>query len=239
MSSDPEQPSRRAIVRGAAWTTPVIAMVGAAPAYAISPRLCPGGRFTLDWSYGAGTFVSSPATPPFNSWTWSPFDLQGAGSFSVSAGAAYSAASPTSPSLTMRGTTFGVSNSGVAMGITNTTLPNDSGCFTFSFSQPLVNLQFYLGDIDWGNERVWITPTPTTATIVDPAIVAGSGTPADPWHSLVASDVDVTTSNHASVNITYASISSFTICLRDLTTGGAWQSNIFFSRFVFDCPAWV
>lgn len=55
------QPSRRTVVRGAAWTVPVVALAVTAPAYAASP--CP--ERTLTWSaLGNGNVFASTTVGP-------------------------------------------------------------------------------------------------------------------------------------------------------------------------------
>ncbi|CAB4937741.1 unannotated protein [freshwater metagenome] len=56
--------SRRNVVRGAAWSVPVIAVATAAPAFAASP--CDVNSYTLDWSGGTSASGLTSYTPPTN-----------------------------------------------------------------------------------------------------------------------------------------------------------------------------
>ncbi len=233
---------RRTLVRGAAWSVPTVVVATAAPAMAITPSLCPAGKFTMDWSYGAGVFSSTPAAigpNGFSTWTWKPTVLQGVGpsnSFTVTATSVYSNAVGTPVSLEMRSQTGGSSASGVTVG-QNASSTTNSACFTFSFSQTLHNVKFSVGDIDFvGHEQAWISPTPTTATIFSPANVTGSGTAAVPWAG-TGGDLNIQTDHNSAVDLTYTTLTSFTLCLHNITTG--WGSNITVSSMIFDCPTWV
>lgn len=210
---------------------------------AITPSLCPSGRYTMDWSYGAGTFVSTPSGSPgangYSGWTWSPAILQGVGpsnAFTVTTTSSYSNATGTGVSLTMRGQTGGTSNSGVTMGQGASNATNFA-CFTFSFSQTLYNVAFSVGDIDFaGHEQVWISPIPPPAGIVTGANVVGSGTAGTPWEG-TGGDLSIQTDHTSAVDLTYSSLTAFTLCMHNITTG--WQSNMTISSLVFDCPTWV
>lgn len=229
-------------MHGAAWSVPTVAIGAAAPALALTPSLCPAGKYTMNWSYGAGLFASTPSGAPgtngYSTWTWKPTVLQGIGAanaFTVTATSTYSNAVGTSPSLTMRGTTGGSSTSGVTMGQTASSASN-SACFTFTFSQPLVNVAFSIGDIDIpAHERVTISPAPDGQSY-NTATIAGSGTATDPWRGL-AGDFDLASDHRGSVDVTYASLSSFTVCMFNLTP--SWSSNMTLSSMIFDCPTWV
>lgn len=231
--------SRRKVVAGAAWSIPAIATAAAAPRVAASVLCAPTG-YVMDWSYGAGAFTSTPSgSGPYASWTWAPNALQGQSGFVISGSASYSNATQSPVSMTFRSQTAGAL-SGMVMGIVNGNNTTDTGCFTFSMTQTLKHLSFSIGDIDFGNhENVWISPAPTSYTIQDDTRVGGSGTAADPWKSLVNSDVDITTSNAGSVTVHYDNVSSFTICLSDRAlVASGWTSNITMTRWSFDCPTW-
>lgn len=197
----------------------------------------------MDWSYGAGVFASTPSGAPgtngYSGWTWMPTALQGVGAanaFTVTTTSTYVNSSGTGVSLTMRGQTGGSSATGVTMGQASIPAPSNSACFTFTFSQPLLNVAFSVGDIDYAtHERVTITPAPDTQ-LYNSTFIAGSGTSADPWRGL-GGDLALATDHNGSVDVTYQSLSSLQLCLTNLTSG--WQSNITLSSMVFDCPTWV
>lgn len=98
---DQRQPSRRTVVRGAAWAVPTVAVATAAPAFAASPcttSACPNISF--------GTVGSSNATTAGNGWSYSTNYVAGSGTEWTNANArGFQPASTTSP-FTDKGSTF-------------------------------------------------------------------------------------------------------------------------------------
>lgn len=63
------QPTRRTLVKGAAWSVPVVAMASAAPAHAASPNCqvnvtvrCEDGALIFSWAYVSGGVGPGPET---------------------------------------------------------------------------------------------------------------------------------------------------------------------------------
>jgi hypothetical protein len=151
-SSYDKQISRRRIVRGAAWTVPVLAASVAAPALAASQ--C--GPSSLAW--GSDYTQTSAAA--------------GSGTVHTQAGrpiAFQVASTPTGGSVTYSSNNLQVSSAGIHIGTATTTPVPTAGTLdvnpayriltTFTFAEPIENLRFAVMDIDRNNRATaneWI-----------------------------------------------------------------------------------
>ncbi|MEI2776298.1 MAG: hypothetical protein V9G19_10085 [Tetrasphaera sp.] len=207
-----DQVSRRGLARGAAWTVPVVAVAAAAPVRAASQLRCG----VLDWdSFAAGVVPTAPLATTVPGVTATPV-------VSYSSGTA-----PGSNSgKVMAGPTGGVSGNYYRIGIDNVK-PNDIVTVTFTFSQPVTDLNFTMTDIDthhvegqnkgWQN-MVYVSPAPTTSS---PAgNILGAGTATSPWHANAPYDA-ADTDGSDNVSVVYAG--PITTVSITLTNGGsAW-----------------
>jgi hypothetical protein len=253
-------PSRRNVVRTAAWTVPVVAATVAAPAFAAS---CGTTSYTwlLDWGNEDTTDSFSTAYP-------SP-TTNGSG---VRAGTAtITGPTGTTPmTVTFTSTSVGTdtrTNNNLRVDAAN--YPNIGGTggtglllqhqnitsgrdnsrqeVVIAFGRLVSNLQFSVTDIDSNDQagnssdfydRVELTGTPSytfTARQGNNTYVIGSGTSADPWRMYdqdVATNDTGTNSNRGNVNLTYAGpVSSITLTY--WTSRGAGNQAIFLSDLSF------
>lgn len=197
---------RRTVIKGAAWSLPVIAAAAAAPLAAASTT-CVQPDIQINW--GLATY--SGATSNTQSFTRTV-------TFTPTGGATPAQNAPLTATIQhswhgqMRGATaFGqtgtVSSQNVGgigqkgyvldqqVGVTGQTVPtaNDYQLITFTFSEPLTNLRFSVTDID----RIWATsgtrdfidgvsltsPSPFTFSAPAGSSVTGSGTAGSPWQN--------------------------------------------------------
>lgn len=148
--------SRRNVVRGAAWSVPVIAVATAAPAYAASP--CdPRTNQVLDWD-GSNTTWSRAEDRRSGMATLDP-DLAGPIP-ALTFGLATSYVGNMKPgnevgfgnALTVVSNAGGLTTSALSLvQATTSATPqgrNDRGSYTFTFSRPVSNLTFTITDID-------------------------------------------------------------------------------------------
>ncbi len=151
------RPTRRTLVRGAAWSVPVVALAAAAPAFAASP--CdPLTNRTLDWD-GANTTYSRAADRRSATAIYDP-DLAGPiPSLTMNLTTAYNGntrpgteAGSTANSLAIQAQVGGLGVSGMALEQSTTSATGqgraDRGAYTLTFSRPVSNLQFTVTDID-------------------------------------------------------------------------------------------
>lgn len=177
--------SRRRLAQGAAWTLPAVAAAAAAPAMAASLP-CPPVS-TLDWSiqpHGpsmngvsviATTPVTTPVTPPISVTISATGDITGPDNLVV-----------------MDGPDGGLP---AGQDYLNVGFGGDCTCqqvVSFTFSAPVYNLTFTLGDIDSysGNvfqEAAWLTPG--FAISNQGASVSGLGTATNPFTATLGLNV--------------------------------------------------
>jgi hypothetical protein len=197
-------PSRRALVRGAAWATPVLAASFAAPALAVSPD-CTSEDVTLNWGFAqyrgtpstTSTFttdVTFDPTPPNTTFPTlnSPLTATIVHSYFGNARGA-----------DLNGTisTFNVGGIGqvgysvrqqIGRDGRTTPAPSDYQTIQFTFSESVSNLRFSITDIDrtWNRstrdfiDGVSLTSTaPFTASMPSGSQIMGTGTAASPWQN--------------------------------------------------------
>lgn len=164
-------PARRQLLKGAVWSTPIVAIAAASPMAAAS---CRPGTGATDWSTGY-TRASATAASGTTQTTGSQ-----AVTFTVAASYAANIAPATSAGN--ESIAIGAGTSGVAPGflITSTATVPTSGTnpdpayimsVTFTFNRPISNTNFSIFDIDtndpqFGNVTEWIQVTNPGVTSV-------------------------------------------------------------------------
>ncbi len=178
-------PSRRSVLRAAAWTAPAVSVAVAVPAFAATsgPVVCADANYEINWASnytarsgtavaqlkkaaGAGTVGAAPLTLTVSSQFFGSMEAASSGD-----GTSNLAVSPFNVGGTaMRGLTImqrakqGVTTYG------NTNRSNHRQEVTLLFNRPVTNLQFKLTDIDsmdpaWSNgqyqDRVFVSGTPS------------------------------------------------------------------------------
>jgi len=197
-------PSRRAVLRAAAWTAPAVSVVVAVPAYAAasSPVACADANYQVRWAShynaqsrtavaglvsaaGAGTVGSAALTLSVTSRFFGDME---AGSTATTDGT-YSnlALSPrTVGGTTMRGLTI---MQRAKPGVTSFSGTRSSHRqeVTLQFNRPVSNLKFKLTDIDSMDppqangqyqDRIWVSGAPTGTRAGG---LSGAGTSGSPW----------------------------------------------------------
>lgn len=184
--TDLASPSRRSVVRGAAWSVPVIAVAANAPAFAASP--CQNKTALLPVTWGSTSTVTSRSGSATNGTT-------------VSVTAAYTQSGLTPGSLGSGN--LGVQQSGASFSIVNNTpalLTGDASTnfqtVTFNFSVPVFELTFSIDDIDRGTgywDYVSLNTTPAelpTPTYSTGTTITGAGTDSNAWRTSAATGGD-------------------------------------------------
>jgi hypothetical protein len=219
-----QAPTRRTVVRSAAWAVPAVAAVSAAPAFAAS-EVCTtynvnGFPFYSGTSSVGGTRRS----------TWSQTHTAPGSSASV----LVQGLATMTGSMRLGGSNNNTTNDnfrgyqmvgGVGQGLclhqartTNSgNQPrNHRGAYTFTFGQPVTNLSFYLTDIDYmaGDfaDRVELSGAFTYSMPGSNNTVTGAGTQASPFRSSGTVNENDWNSSRGNVLITYpGEITTFTI----------------------------
>lgn len=210
MSDQPSSSSvsRRSITRGAAWSLPAIAVGAVVPAFGAASPTCANPQIhTITWgTKPSGTLITDTTYTPTGSATT----------------LSTSASGSTGGNLNLRvrtAATSGISLSSVDISLPS--LPNAGQTVTFSFSQPVSNLTFTLGDIDRANigrENVGLSPSNFVVSDRG-SVVTGAGTTDDPF---VGTAVAPNGGKAGNVTVTYNSlpISSFTLRLANANNSG-------------------
>lgn len=198
---DLASPSRRTVVRGAAWSVPVIAVATSAPAFATSPCANKTALLPVTWS-GTSTTTSQTGTTTNGT--------------TVSVTAAYTRSGLTPGSIgsgnlgsqaaSRAGDSFAIVNNSPAL------LSGDASTnfqtVTFTFSQPVFGLTFSIDDIDRGSGYWdWVSLNATPAELPTPGYAAGTtitgaGTDSDAWRTTATGGGDNLASQ--TVTATYA-----------------------------------
>lgn len=235
MTSTEFRPSRRTLVRGAAWSVPVISIAAAAPAFAASP--CSDTyAYALDWGNTAKTTYTAPT-----------------GNAATKVGTA-SALAPTGSGAAAVGVTFTstfVSNNNTDRRANdNLTVPATSGIgglvpaqqgllishgstsssrngfrqeVVIHFNRSVTGLAFTITDVDSLNNGWWdqIELTGTRTGTYNTGILVGSGTAGDPWRTISGNNSIATTSGDGNVAITYtAPVTDITLTFWSTENGG-------------------
>ncbi|MDT0183426.1 hypothetical protein Q9S36_24870 [Microbacterium sp. ARD31] len=183
------RPSRRSVVRGAAWSVPVVSVAATAPAFATS--LCQDGNYQIRWAsdYNATSRVATAnriSTSGSGATGSAPLTLTVTSKFNgtMAAGSTGSYSNlATSPGnvggLGVRGLTIMQRSTQTALA---TPRANQNQVVTLTFNRPVWNLKFTLTDIDSQlgqyQDRVYVSGAPAFTLASQ---VGGSGTSGSPW----------------------------------------------------------
>lgn len=250
MATSPAATGRRTVLRGAAWTVPVVAVTAPVPAFATSTSCSPVSA-VFDWNQGTtGVSVYTRTSPSTGgSGTYDPTGATGPISFTVSTSFT-NGLIPNDVGGTnddnMRVTNLNVGGTGqrgfaICQQYPPDTPSNPGGSqtVTFTFNRTISGLSFKITDIDSGGgafkDTVSISsPTATfTGGIVNTSALAGSGTAADPWtptsNSAGVNDGSGTAGN---VNVsTTGSLTQFTIVYRN--TAPSWSLTSLHVQYIW------
>jgi hypothetical protein len=224
------RPSRRSVVRGAAWSVPVVSFAATAPAFSASVCSTPLSQ-TMTWNVNRGrrdaygyrrtdnTSASYLTQDPDGNGPLKPLQVD----ISVSYGDNVKAAADqlyattqnvggtASPGLTLHQTPRSIYEQ------SSTLLDRNKSVVTFAFSQTVSSLTFTMTDIDSASsdfrDAVGIAgATVSNVSIVNPAQVTGAGSVSDPFRVVPTnSAVDNFTENGGNVTVTLSEFSSFEI----------------------------
>ena len=250
-------PSRRTVLRAAAWTAPAVSVAVAVPAYAAcSPAAAVTASYLLDWgvtpytfSAGAsgthvgtaqvaGTSGSSPINVTFTSTVAGQVNRLGGtnGNLRVD-------------TVTTNIGGLGQSQRGLQLHHAQAVRSGRSNRQTVavSFDRPVTGLRFTITDVD-SAEDAWYdmveltgSPNATVQTFRrgrrDVPYVEGAGTEADPWHYyLDDSTLGNSGSNRGNIAVSYPGpVSSF--ALTYWTTVGGGNQRIWLSDFSFSASS--
>lgn len=243
--------SRRNVVRGAAWSVPVIAVATAAPAFAASPCDARVGQ-VFDWD-GANTTYSRANDRRSAAASVDP-DLGGpipalnldittsyAGNMKPGTEAGFGTA------FTVASSVGGLGVSGLALvqATTSTSAVGrpDRGTYTFTFSRPVTNLVFTVTDIDSlsGDFRDVLEPSPGfTVESTGSAITTDFGGPngTQRFYSTTGNAaLNDTTADQGNVRLKYAgpiSVISLTYWNAQTSYTVDTSQGIFVSDMTFD-----
>lgn len=237
MTSTQLRPTRRTLVRGAAWSVPVISIAAAAPAFAASPCVT-DFTYALDWGNTAKTTYSPPT-----------------GSGATKVGTA-SALAPTGSGAAAVGVTFTSTYSASGQGAQdrragdNLTVPAVSGIgglvpaqqgllishdstsstrngfrqeVVIHFTRAVSGLAFTITDVDSQNNGWWdqIELTGTRTGAYNNGILVGAGTAGNPWRTISDSNSIPTTSGNGNVAINYTvPVTDITLTFWSTENGG-------------------
>lgn len=210
MANDSHRPTRRTLVRGAAWSVPAISVAVATPAFAASP-CAKTALLPVTWSTTYTASTQTGTTAGGTNVNVTAGYTQGAGGGSVATtNLAPSAAPGTNDSITLR-------NNSPAGQVGNP--ENSYQTVNFVFTRPVYELTFFLDDIDQSTnyqDRVGLVATP----VENPGRVVGSGpqvigvgTIADPWRTSAGAG-DYATGQTVQVIYTSGTIGMTSLSLR-------------------------
>jgi hypothetical protein len=258
---EPLRPTRRTMVRSAAWTVPVVAVAATAPAYATSA--CRDGQYRIRWAseYNSSTKkATANRTSTSGSGTLGNADLTLTitNEFGGSMGAG--SANPNLGESNLTATTYNVAGVG-APGLTimqrvttGTTWWNNSlryalpeprsGNFqrvTLTFNRPVWDLKFTITDIDSNDgqyqDRVFVSGNPTYTVNSG---ISGDGSSGTPWRPVDDDqNWDPQTQSNGNVTVDYAgkpSASVYTITYWNDQTGnlsGNGLQGVFLGTLTF------
>lgn len=191
-------PSRRTVVRGAAWSVPVVAVAATAPSFAASPCTNRTALLPVSWSSSfsttrqTGSVAGAPIVNVTAGYTATPL---GPGSLNTQNLTPTTVGSLTRDSISL------VNNSPTSVSL------NAEGNFqavTFAFTREVYGLTFAIDDIDRvaGSyfDHVFLAGAPETPTVTQGSAVTGGGTSTNPWRTTGASGDNAT---NQTVAVTY------------------------------------
>ena len=183
--ADRVNPSRRSVVRGAAWSVPVVAVAATAPAFAASPCANRTALLPVSWSSSYSTTRqtgSIAGTPVVNVTAGYTATTLGPGSLNAQNLTPSTVGSLTRDSISL------VNNSPTSLTL------NAEGNYqtvTFAFTREVYGLTFAIDDIDrvTGSyyDHVFLAGAPETPAVTLGSAVTGGGTSANPWRTTGAS----------------------------------------------------
>jgi len=191
-------PSRRSVVRGAAWSVPVVAVAATAPAFAASPCANRTALLPVSWSstYSTTRQTGSIAgTPVVNVTAGYTSTTLGPGSLNAQNLTPSTVGSLTRDSISL------VNNSPT----TGTLSPEGNfQTVTFAFTRDVYGLTFSIDDIDrvTGSyfDHVFLAGAPETPAVTLGSAVTGGGTSTNPWRTTGTSGDNAT---NQTVTVTY------------------------------------
>lgn len=242
--------SRRALVRGAAWTVPVVAVAATAPAYAASP--CDSNNYTLDWGGGtlAGGLTSySPPNNPGGNGAKTGTATVNPPSGSLGAPVLVTFRSTMTGSMVRASDNLTLSSEqnvgglGLGPGLNISHADGISSGFgnrqeiAISFNRDVDGLKFAITDID-AQSGGWIDQIALggTRTGTPVSTVQGAGTTAQPWMATVFGNrANNTNLGNVAVEYTGTIVANTTIVLSfwNMTNGGDSNQRVFLSDFTF------
>lgn len=187
--SDHASPTRRTLVRGAAWSMPVIAIASTAPAYAASP--CASKTAVLPVTWAATATTTSQTGTTSNGTT---VNVTAAYTPSGLTPGSLGASNMTAQSASATRDSFAIVNNTPAL-LTGDPSTNFQ-TVTFSFTRPVFGLTFSIDDIDRGTgywDWVSVSATPAespTATYGTGTTITGAGTDANGWRTTATTGGD-------------------------------------------------
>lgn len=191
-TTDQHRPSRRTVVRGVAWSAPVVSTVAAAPAFAASP--CQRTALQpVTWTAGTTTSLTGAAS----------------GGAGVSVSASYTTGLGGGRIHTPNLSVQSVASTNDAFLLANVapTLLADASfqTVTFTFARPVHELTFAVDDVDAENgclDCVALAATPAETPASAPgSAITGAGTVANPWRTTGGAGDNAPTQT---VGVTYA-----------------------------------
>ncbi len=177
-------PSRRSVVRGAAWSVPVVAVAATAPAFAASPCANRTALLPVAWSSSYSTTRqtgSVAGTPVVNVRAGYSSTLLGPGSLN-SQNLTPGSVAATQDSISL------VNNSPTTLSLSP---ERNFQTVTFAFTQDVYGLTFSIDDIDrvLGSyfDHVFLAGAPEAPAVTQGSAVTGTGTSDNPWRTTGAS----------------------------------------------------
>ena len=238
------QPTRRTLVRSAAWTVPVIAVASTAPAFAASP--CDTQGYTLDWGNNAKTTYSAPNNPGGTGTKTSvatvlPPTGSGASALGVTFTSTMFGSMSRANDNLLLSTETNVGGLGQGQGLNMShaaAIPTGYANrqeVTVSFARAVTNLQFSITDVD-AQQNGWIDQVAVTGTrtgVPAAGTVQGSGTNESPWMPVYYGNAG-NNQGTGNVALTFPSVAAntpFTIAFWNL--GGNSNQRIFLGNMTF------
>lgn len=221
------RPGRRALVRGAAWATPAVALGFAAPALAASPCAPQAYAVTFaDGSYsrsgGAPTTQASGVATATGSTGGSSF------AFTVRSVNVGSVTRDAGNLLAQSASILAAGVPGRAIEVWHTAAAGAGQVVTVTFDRAVSDLRFTLLDIDTsGNttgflDNVSLTPAPTAFTYANPNYLQGTGVTGNTFRPRAGVATSPASSSNGNVSVTIAGpTSSVAIRFVNGRTGGA------------------
>jgi hypothetical protein len=183
------RPSRRTLVRTAAWTVPVLATVASAPAFAASPCATQTIDFT---NYATGAAYTTGATFTAGLVT-ATLNLSG------------------TTGTANNGTIFATTPTVKELRFYDANTASTTQTIKFTLSQPVTNLSIKLVDIDQSsNYEDYVTVSTAGYTYSAGGSIEGDGKKKTPFHSSTGASVP-DGSGLADVTLSYASATQFQI----------------------------